>query len=166
MASRISSAPSRLTACFQSNRLSGSTRSAAISSPGLRLADWRYAAEVTISRCSGLRLPALPHQLLCQPVEKLGVAGKVAQPPEVTGCADKPSAEMVLPDPIDDHSRRKRVISPAQPAGQCQPATGRPRARLDPRTGFFEYRREARLDRLPGRVHPESSLAVKPAQHR
>ena len=79
MASRISSASSRWTVRFQSSRFSGSTRSATASSRGGRCADWRYAADVTISRCSGLSLPSVPHKVDRQPVEQLGMTRVVAQ---------------------------------------------------------------------------------------
>ena len=135
MASRISSASSRWTVRFQSKRFSGSTRCAAASSLAAalgRLAIGRRGQDQPVQR---LEVPALSHEFGRQPVEQLGMAGRLAQAAEVARRARQPPPEMVLPDPVDDHPGRKRIVRPAQPAGQGQPPPGRlrrPRARLDP----------------------------------
>ena len=59
-----------------------------------------------------------------QPVEQFGMAGGLAQPAEIAGSANQAASEVILPDPVDDHPGRERVVGPAEPAGQRQPAAG------------------------------------------
>ena len=102
MASRISSASRRRTVRFQSKRYSGSTRWPAASS--------RFAAGAmpgdrpprSGSADGSASSASLGDELRRQPVEQLGMAGRFAQAAEVARRARQSSAEMVLPDPIDD----------------------------------------------------------------
>ena len=46
----------------------------------------------------------------------------LAEGAEVGRRADDPAAEVVLPDPVDHHPRRQRVVRVGDPVGQFQPA--------------------------------------------
>ena len=72
-----------------------------------------------------LEPPAGGHKLGGQPVEQLGMAGRVAHDAEIVRRGDEPLAKMELPDPVDDHARRQRVLGAGQPASQPEPAAGR-----------------------------------------
>ena len=70
-----------------------------------------------------LERPAPGDQLAGQPVEQLGMAGFLAHGAEVVGRLDDPFAEMVLPDPVDQHARQERVGRGIDhPPGQLEPA--------------------------------------------
>ena len=45
--------------------------------------------------------------------------------PKSLGVATRPTPEMMLPEPIDQHAGRERLIRPEQPVGQCRAPTGR-----------------------------------------
>ena len=88
------------------------------------------------SRCSGLNCQPSRDKFGRQPVEQLGMGGRLAQPAEIAGRADQAATEMILPDPVDDDASRQRIVGPGQPSGQSQAAArsiGRAgRAWLDP----------------------------------
>ena len=65
-----------------------------------------------------LQRPAVPDQPLRQVIEQRGVAGAVAGLPEVARRADDPLAEMMLPQPVHDHSRRERIVGCGDGFGQ------------------------------------------------
>ena len=103
------------------NAFVGSSRSA---SPWGTLT-MRYVLEVTISRCIALSDQPRPTQLGGQPVEQLGMARLSPHGAEVIGRLDDPFAEMMLPEPVDQHARQQRIgrrvdhlRAPAR-AGRC-----------------------------------------------
>src|SRR5207248_606804 len=53
------------------------------------------------------------------------MAGSSALEAEIIGCRDEPPAQMMLPEPIDDHSCRQRMIHLRQPACQIETIGGR-----------------------------------------
>ena len=111
------------------------------------------------------RLPAPPsgHELARQPVEQLGMAGRLPQPAEVAGSADQAASEVILPDPVDDHPGRERVVRPAEPSGQGQSTTGRSRrrrGRFDPRGAG------SRAAGIPGRSAVASDRRGSPSAAR
>ena len=105
-----------------------------------------------ISRCSGLSRQPPATNSARQPVEQLGMRRGLAEPAEVARGGHEALAEVVLPDPVDDHAGRERIVGPAQPAGQGEPPAGR--ARRGRRGGSIlrrsgiEDREEARRDRI------------------
>ena len=106
---------------------------------------------MTISRCSALRLQPRVHELDGQPVEQLGVAGRLALQAEVLAGRDDPGPEVGLPDPVDDRPRRGRRPAVDQPSGEVEPSRGRAGGHR------VEERRDPRLDR-PGRLEEVAAL--------
>ena len=72
-----------------------------------------------------LQAPAARDELGRQPVEQLRVRGFVAHRAEVAGGADEAPAEVVLPEPVDHHAGRQRMVGPDQPIGQRRAPAGR-----------------------------------------
>ena len=68
--------------------------------------------------------PAAFDEIGGEPVEQFGVAGGFAVGAEVAGGADEASAEMVLPDAVDQDAGRERVVFVADPVGQGEAAGG------------------------------------------
>ena len=74
---------------------------------------------------------------------------------EVAGRGDDPAPEVVLPEPVDDHTGGQRVIRPADPAGEFEPPARGGLPRLDRRReGVLLLRdeqdsRRPRADRRP-----------------
>ena len=123
--------------------------------------DCRYAAESTISRCSGLsRQPPSTNSAASQSSSS-GCDGRPPLKPKSLGVRDDPLAEVVLPEPVDDHARRQRVPA-GRRASRPGPAGGPPRgpsrgrsnspARAGPRAG------------RPGRPSRPGWLDVAPVQ--
>ena len=141
MASRISSASSRWTVRFQSRRLSGSTRcavSTSLSAALGRLAIRRRGHDQPVQR---LEPPAARHELARQPVEQLGMRRRLAQPAEVARCGHEPLAEMILPDPVDDHPRAQADCRPGR-ASAPGPAAARSSQARPPRARSWRVRVE------------------------
>src|SRR5262245_8855301 len=67
-----------------------------------------------------LQAPIPPNELRGQPVEQLGIAGRLALDPEVLAGFDKASAEMLGPDAVHGHSADEWIIRIDQPARQCK----------------------------------------------
>ena len=103
----------------------GSPRRRAGAGCAARRAGWPGSAARLLRRDSRAELigPAQddrPHQLLDRPavadepgrqvVEQLGVRRRVAGDAEVVDARDQPLAEQVLPDAVDHHARRERVL--------------------------------------------------------
>ena len=65
-----------------------------------------------------LEPPAVLDERRRQPVEQFGMAGAVALGAEVVDRLHQPGAEVVLPEPVDDHPGRQRMLGRGQPAGQ------------------------------------------------
>ncbi len=57
-----------------------------------------------------------------EPVEQLGMARRFAAEPEVGRRRDDSPAEVVLPDPVDHHAGRQRIVGSRQPVRQLEPA--------------------------------------------
>ena len=70
-----------------------------------------------------LQGPVFANQLAREPVEQFGMAGPVAQFPEIRRSPDEWPVEMLLPDPIDDDPGSEGVIRPRQPTGEGGPAS-------------------------------------------
>ena len=70
-----------------------------------------------------LERPARVNQTVCEPIEKLWVSRSVPHSAKIVGSSDEPAAEMVLPDPVDDHSCGQRVCGIGDRASQFEPAT-------------------------------------------
>ena len=89
-----------------------------------------------------LDVPAGADELGRQPVEQLGVRRRLALDAEVLGRLDQARAEMVLPDPVDGHAGRQRVVGTSQPARQAEAVARRAGGQRR------QARRDARLDLL------------------
>ena len=70
-----------------------------------------------------LEPPAALDERRRQPVEQLGMAGAVALGAEVVDRLDQPRAEVVLPEPVDDHPGRQRMRR-ARPASAASRVRG------------------------------------------
>ena len=78
-----------------------------------------------------LEPPALADQLAGQEVEEFGVGGSLALGAEVAGSGDQPSAEVVLPEPVDDHPSEQVAgssVEVGEPLRQRGPAVRQLRA--------------------------------------
>ncbi len=62
--------------------------------------------------------PAVLDQLGGQPVEQFGMRGAAAVEAEVVGRIDQAHAEVIMPQPIDDHPREQRIVGMGDPRGQ------------------------------------------------
>ena len=71
-----------------------------------------------------LEPPAAGDQLGGEPVEQLGMRGRLAPNAEIARRRHDPPAEMVLPEPVDDHPGRQGIVGLGEPAGQGRPAAG------------------------------------------
>ena len=98
----------------------------------------------------GLHAPASPHKLARQPVQQLRMRGALAHIPKIAGCGHDAAAEVIMPQPVDHHSRRKRILRIRQPVGQRgSSACGiLPSRRLNLRWSRLEYGQKPRLDFL------------------
>ena len=83
---------------------------------------------MTISRSIALMSQPDADELGGQPVEQLGMAGRLALRAEIVDASSPARAEEHLPVAVDRHPRRQRVGRIDQPAGQAQPV-GRPSLR-------------------------------------
>ncbi len=76
--------------------------------------------------------------------------GLVAHRAEIAGRADQAAAEVVLPEPVDDHPRRQGIVRVGEPVGQRRAPAGRPGDRPRPRNRLAVARaqdvRESRND--------------------
>ena len=79
------------------------------------------SAEVDQQLEEPLHVPARLAELDGQPVEQLGMRGKLAADAEVAGRADQAGAEDLLPEPVDRDAGRQRVLGPEQPLRQAEP---------------------------------------------
>src|SRR5262249_30173562 len=61
-----------------------------------------------------------------QPIEQLGMRGCLAARAEVRGGGDKALAEMVLPEAIDQDTRRQGVLRTREPLGKLEAAARAP----------------------------------------
>ena len=75
-----------------------------------------------ISRCSCLIDQPDAMNRRRQMVEQFGMRGPLAQQAEIAGRADDAAAEMVLPDAVDDHAGRQRVVAAGDGPGQFEPS--------------------------------------------
>ena len=66
--------------------------------------------------------PAVGHELGREMIEQFGMARRFAAHAEVARRGHQTRAEVVLPDPIDDHAGRERVLWARDRAGEFQPA--------------------------------------------
>ena len=92
-----------------------------------------------------------------QPVEQLGVRGKLAADSEVAGRAHQPRAEDLLPEPVDHDAGGQRMLGPDQPLRQAEPVLGQVGRHGRKRVGRI------RLDRVAALV---VLAAVEQVRHR
>ena len=107
-----------------------SAGSAVIRLPPCRWLDMRYVLDSTISRCICLSDQPVAHEFAGQVVEQLGMRGRLPHHAKIVGRTDDALAEMVLPEPIDDHAAAERIVGERQSAapvraGRCRIAGGR-----------------------------------------
>ena len=74
-------------------------------------------------------LQPLLEQLAGQPIEQLRMARRLAQAAEVAAAIHQAAAEVILPEAIDHHARRQRIVGRGQPVGQRRAAAGGLRTR-------------------------------------
>ena len=95
-----------------------------------------------------LDAPAAVHELDRQPVEQLRMRRLLAHLAEVVERRDDAAAEVMLPEPIDDHARGQRIVRRREPLGERQPPARRaavgPR-NLGRRFAVHRHAEEARL---------------------
>ena len=77
-----------------------------------------------ISRCSGLSFQPLVDELGGQPVEQLRMRRRRALIAEVARRADDAAAEVVLPEAVDHHAGRQRVLGRGDPTRKRAAAMG------------------------------------------
>ena len=70
-----------------------------------------------------LETPTPGDEFASQVIEQLGVSRRRGGDTKVAGCADEPPSEMVLPDSVDDHACRQRVVGRGDPIGEDAPPT-------------------------------------------
>ena len=89
--------------------------------------------------------PAAGDELPCQPVEQFGMRRPVALQAEIVFRGDQALAEIGLPDAIDRHARRQRMVA-------ARPASGQNRAgrAAAPRDQRRQHGRHAGLHRGAG----------------
>ena len=78
-----------------------------------------------------LLVPAALHELHGQPVEQFGMGRRRSLGTEILTGFDDAAAEVDLPDLINPHPRRQRIVSADQPCPQTEPilwTAGRERA--------------------------------------
>src|SRR5437868_8165226 len=80
------------------------------------------------------------------------MTGRLAEFAEITGGRHQPAAEMILPDAIDDHARRQRMVRTRQPIGEGRtPAGGgETNRRRDYRGTVVENGQKTRRNGWPG----------------
>ena len=64
----------------------------------------------------------LTRELGGKPVEECGICGRFPVASEITGRADDAAAEVIVPDPIDDHACSQRVVFGCDPVSEGQPS--------------------------------------------
>src|SRR3954462_10190119 len=95
-----------------------------------------------------LERPSRGDEATCEEVEQLGVAGPLAHCPEVAGGGDEASAEVTLPDAVDQDPGGEGIVGAGDRASQLESATPLAKWRR------ASLRREDR-EELPGRLGPE-----------
>ena len=106
-------------------------------------------------RYEALDVPAVLHELNCEPVEQVGVAGEFPLRPEVGTGPDQADAKELLPETIDCNARGERMFSVDQPVREVQTVIV---AILGPGWKRWEEGRNVTADLLPG-------VIVLPAFH-
>lgn len=66
-------------------------------------------------------IPAAIAELECQPIKDFRVRGGQSLKSKVIGSPDQSRSKQKLPELIDDHPRRQRVLIRNQPTGEIQP---------------------------------------------
>ena len=70
-------------------------------------------------------MPTIGHELRGQPIQQLRMRRVSPHRAKIVRRRHNALAEMILPQPIDNHPRRQRVIVTRQPFGQRRSAAGR-----------------------------------------
>ena len=68
--------------------------------------------------------PVVPNEFARQPVEQFGVRRRETSCTEIAGRIDQSASEMKLPQAIDDHAGRQRVVARRDPFGEFAAANG------------------------------------------
>src|SRR5687767_9101724 len=71
-----------------------------------------------------LQLPAIVHKAASQPIEQFRMARPLAEDAKITRRRDNPAAEVMHPEPIDEHSGDEGVLAGSKPIGVGQAAAG------------------------------------------
>ena len=97
-----------------------------------------------------LERSACGEQLRRQRIEQLRMTRTDAAEAEIIGRGHEPPPEVMVPEPVDDHSRGQRVLGRRHPGRQSAAAAGRiqTRGRVDRRRIRIEHRDEAGGDFL------------------
>ena len=72
----------------------------------------------------GLDAPAFGHELRCQPVEQLRVAGLLAQGAEIAHAGHDAFAEMMRPNAVHHHAGQERMLAIGEAVGKGQATSG------------------------------------------
>ena len=113
------------------------------------LASWKVRVS-TSDADQPLHRPAFLDERGGQVVEQLGVRRQFADVAEVVDRADQAGAEQMMPDAVDHHPRRQRIVGAGDPLGQFQPAAARRGERVARRRQHFEI--ASRRRRRPAAV--------------
>src|SRR3954468_16937716 len=95
-----------------------------------------------------LERPSRGDEATREEVEQLGVARPLSHAAEVAGGADQASAEVALPDPVNQDPGGQRIVRACERAGELESAPPHPEWRR------ASLRRED-SEELPGRLGPE-----------
>ena len=68
----------------------------------------------------GLEAPLLFHEPVGQPFEEFWMRGLVSLRAEIVWCGDDAAAEVVVPEPVDDHAGGERAGAPVHVGEKCR----------------------------------------------
>src|SRR5687768_4954640 len=69
--------------------------------------------------------PAVVAKVSREPIEQFRICGMLALRSEVFGCANKPTAEELVPDAIDHDASSQRIFRGYKPPGEIEPGARR-----------------------------------------
>ena len=72
-----------------------------------------------------LKRPGAVEKISRQPIQQLGMRGAISVEAEIAGGSDDSSAEMVVPNPVDNHATHQRICRINEPGRQRGAGTGR-----------------------------------------
>ena len=118
--------PAALEADIQAPRIGGR---GPVVGPGRGLLPGGAGENLAVDR---LHRPAAADEVGGEPVEQFRMRRPPAADAEIVRRGDEAAAEVMLPDPVDHHSRREGMIGARQPLGQFEPAAAGERRRGGP----------------------------------